>query len=105
MVLPTLSMIASASRAGSAKRAGPAPERRKAGGKYHRAIDNLLVGDDALAQAGDADVEHRQDQTVDHIRRRCGSVVFGFDRMAVLPSIEALAGFLAELAFGDFVLE
>ncbi len=47
-----------------------AAERREAGGEDHRAIDDVFVGDDAFAQAGHADVEHRQDQPVGRVRRR-----------------------------------
>src|SRR6266404_3684401 len=43
-----------------------AAERRVAGAKDHRAVDHVGIVDDALAQAGDADIRDRQDQPVDH---------------------------------------
>src|SRR6516162_7981983 len=82
----------------------PAAERREAGREYHGAVDGVFVCHDALAQAGDADVEHRQDETVGHLpgwRRSVGVA----ERLAVLPLIEALAGLAAELALGDLLAQ
>ena len=62
----------------------PAAERRKSGRENHGTVDRILVGHHALAQAGDADVEHRQNETIGHIgagRRRAG-ILHG---LAVLP--------------------
>ncbi len=39
------------------------------------------------------------------VRRRRAGIVLGFDRVAVLPVVEALAGLLAELALGDLVFQ
>src|SRR5262249_18289466 len=73
---------------------GPAAERRKAGGEDHGAVDGVLVRHHALAQAGDADVQHRQDQPIDHLRRRLGHLAL-LHRLAVLPLVETLAGLAA----------
>src|SRR5919201_6963528 len=54
-----------AARAGVVHR--PAAEWRKAGREHHRAVDRVLIGDHAFTQAGDADVEHGQDETVRHL--------------------------------------
>src|SRR6266404_1125604 len=47
-----------------------AAKRRITGAEDHRAVDDVGIVDDALAQARDTDVRHRQDQPVDHFRRR-----------------------------------
>jgi len=42
----------------------PSAERRVTGAKDHGAVDEIGTVDDALAQAGDADVRYRQDQAI-----------------------------------------
>src|SRR6478736_9946628 len=78
-----------------------AAEWGKAGPEDHGAVHRLFVRDHALAQAGDAGVDHRQNEPVGHlgeiirVRLRTGGGLrrmwdFGrlLDRLAVLPLIE-----------------
>src|SRR5207248_11584870 len=86
----------------------PAAEWRVTGAEDHGAVDEVGIVDDALAQAGDADVRYRQDQAIDHFGRRLcrgrrarrGPRFFG---LAVPPEIKSLAGFAVEFAARDLV--
>src|ERR1700733_3453360 len=82
-----------------------AAKRRISSTENHRAVDRIGIVDDSFAQAGDADVRHRQDQPVDHFRgwlcgRRRTRRLVG---LAVLPNVKTLAGLAAEFTLGDLV--
>src|SRR5512133_1849279 len=74
-----------------------AAERRVAGTEDDGAVDYVGILDDALAQTGDTDIRHRQNQPVDHLcrwfRDRGHAAGVG---LAVLPGVKALAGLAAE---------
>src|SRR6266404_94743 len=84
-----------------------AAERRVTSAKDHSAIDHVGIVDNALAQAGDADIRDRQDQPVDHFvrRLRCVWQTGALVGLAALPDVKTLAGLAAELAFCDFLAQ
>src|SRR5262245_58822372 len=77
---------------------GPAAERREAGGEDHGAVERVLIRHHALAQAGDADVEHRENEAVRHLRRGLGRLAL-LHRFAAPPLVEAPAALAAELTY------
>src|SRR5262245_48494583 len=77
---------------------GPAAERRKAGGEDHGAVERVLIRHHALAQTGDADVEHGKDEAVGHLRRGLGRLAL-LHRFAAPPLVEAPAALAAKLTY------
>src|SRR5262245_65571134 len=83
---------------------GPAAERREAGGEDHGAVERILVRHHALAQTGDADVEHRENEAVRHLRRGLGDLAL-LHRLAAPPFVEAPAALAAEVTHLDLVAQ
>src|SRR5262249_49991065 len=83
---------------------GPAAERRKPGGEDHGAVERILIRHHALAQTGDADVEHRENEAIRHLRRGLGHLAL-LHRLAAPPFVETPAALAAEVAHLDLVAQ
>src|SRR5262245_65231125 len=83
---------------------GPAAERREAGGEDHGSVARILIRHDALAQTGDADVEHGENEAVRHLRRGLGRLAL-LHRFAAPPLVEAPAALAAEVTHLDLVAQ
>src|SRR5262245_19394781 len=81
---------------------GPAAERREAGGEDHGAVEDVLIRHNALAQAGDADVEHGKNEAVRHLLRGIGHLAL-LHRLPAPPFVEAPAALAAEVTHLDLV--
>src|SRR5262249_12863455 len=83
---------------------GPAAERRERGGEGQGAVERTLVRHHALAQTGDADIEHGKNEAVRHLRRGLGCLAL-LHRFAPPPLVEASAALAAELTHLDLVAQ
>src|SRR5687768_13557901 len=80
-----------------------AAERREAGAEDEPRVHEVGVGHDAFAQHGLGLSQVRLDQLVDELR--IIGVRLSLHRLAILVAIEALSGFLSEVAELHFVCE
>src|SRR5262245_30730716 len=81
---------------------GPATERREAGREDHGAVEDILIRHHALAQTGDADVEHGKNEAVRHLLRGLGHLAL-LHRLPAPPFVEAPAALAAEVTHLDLV--
>src|SRR3954462_661423 len=81
----------------------PAPERREAGAEDEAGVGEVGVGDDAFLDRALRLGEIGRDQPLDQLRPV--GIALAFDRLAFFPAVDALAGFLSELAGVHLVLQ